>query len=89
MQDYGSSDPDPKETCTRMDESSRSIVHTEIKKKSHVRCLCSIAVYFEGEKNSLQAGRFFYRAGEYSKVKLPLIVPDPGPDPVPRFSLLC
>jgi hypothetical protein len=30
----------------------------------------SIAVYFEGEKNSLQAGRFFYRAGEYSKVSV-------------------
>ena len=27
----------------------------------------SIAVYFESEKNSLQAGRFFYKAGHYSK----------------------
>ena len=27
----------------------------------------SIAVYFEGEKNFLQAGRFYYRAGEHSK----------------------
>ena len=27
----------------------------------------SIAVYFEGEKNYLQAGRFYHRAGEHSK----------------------
>ena len=30
---------------------------------------CSIAVYFEAEKNQLQAGKFYYRAGEYSKVR--------------------
>ena len=28
----------------------------------------SIAVYFEGERNHLQSGRFYYRAGEHSKV---------------------
>ncbi len=27
----------------------------------------SIAMYFESERNSLQAGRFFYRAGQHSK----------------------
>ncbi|XP_023331956.1 WD repeat-containing protein 19 [Eurytemora carolleeae] len=27
----------------------------------------SIAVYFEGERNHLQSGRFYYRAGEHSK----------------------
>ena len=27
----------------------------------------SIAVYFESERNSLQAGRFFHKAGHHSK----------------------
>ncbi len=31
----------------------------------------SIALYFEGEKNHLQAGKFFQKCGQYSKVGTP------------------